>query len=154
MRLGWGELRSLGGMSDEVIRSEIAIGLKFRGADTIRDDVNESIAHLTQKAGALLAAQAIFLVVGTWGTDHGWPRLAVVVSIILVVLAALIVMTILRSIYVMAPRAEDPQAYAFEQILAMSKVLSARAARFNVALLMTFLSVILLGFGAVEAAIG
>jgi hypothetical protein len=151
MRLGWGELRSLGGMSEDMIRSEIAVGLKFRDAQKIRDDLNDSLGHLTQKAGALLAAQAIFLVVDTWGTDHGWPRAAVAISIVLLVLSALIVMSLLRSIYVLAPDTDDPQAFILEHMVSMSKILTWRAARFNVALLMTFLSVILLGFGAVEA---
>ena len=147
-------LMGLGGMPDDMIRDEIAIGLKFRDAASIRDDISDNLAHLTQKAGALLAAQAIFIVVDTWGTEHGWSKYLVLVSVVLLIVAALIVLTLLRSIYLPAPRTEVPADYAFEDIFNTARVLSARGLRFNIALYMTFLSVILLGVGAVQAALG
>jgi len=91
-------LLSSGGMSEAELREEIAATLKFRDAGDLRAEISEQLSHLTQKAGALLAAQAIFLVVDTWGMDHNWPRSAVLVSIASLVAAALIVLTLLRSI--------------------------------------------------------
>jgi hypothetical protein len=144
----------LGGMSDAMIRSELTAGLRFRDALAIRTDLADNLSHLTQKSGALLAAQAIFIVVDTWGMEHGWPRLAVLVSVVLLVVSALIVLTLLRSVYKPAPKTDDAATFVFEDILAVAKILTSRAARFNIALYMTFLSVILLGFGAVDAALG
>jgi len=150
----WERLSGLGGMSDAMLRSELTLGMRFRDALAIRTDISENLSHLTQKAGALLAAQAIFIVVDTWGTEHGWSKYVVLVSIVLLVLAALIVLTLLRSVYMPAPRTDDAATFAFEDILAVAKVLTSRALRFNIALYMTFLSVILLGIGAVDAAVG
>jgi hypothetical protein len=144
----------LGGMSDAMIRSELTIGLRFRDALAIRTDLADNLSHLTQKAGALLAAQAIFIVVDTWGMEHGWPRIAVLVSVVLLVASALIVLTLLRSIYTPAPRTDDRATFVFEDIVGVARILTARAARFNIALYMTFLSVVLLGIGAVDAALG
>jgi hypothetical protein len=150
----WSKLFGFGAMSDDMLRSEITIGLRFRDAAVIRADVSDNLAHLTQKAGALLAAQAIFIVVVTWGTEHGWPRVMALISILLLVIAALLVLTLLRSIYMPAPRTDDTATYAYEDILAVARVLASRGARFNAALYMTFLSVILLGVGAVDVALG
>lgn len=150
----WGKLIGFGAMSDDMLRSEIKTGLRFRDATVIRADVSDNLAHLTQKAGALLAAQAIFIVVVTWGTEHGWPRVMALISVLLLVVAALMVLTLLRSVYMPAPRTDDAATYAYEDILAVARVLASRGARFNIALYMTFLSVILLGVGAADAALG
>jgi len=132
-------------MNEAELRAEIAATLKFRNAADLRAEISDQLAHLTQKAGALLAAQAIFLVVDTWGLDHNWPRAAVLVSIASLVVAALIVLTLLRSIYLPSPRVDDESAFAFEDIFQSGRVMASRAARFNVALYLTFLSLFLLG---------
>jgi hypothetical protein len=144
-------LLSSGGMSDAELRDEITATLKFRDAGELRAEISEQLSHLTQKAGALLAAQAIFLVVDTWGVDHNWPRIAVMVSIASLVAAALIVLTLLRSIYLPSPRVEDEADFAFQDIFTTGKVMASRAARFNIALYLTVLSVILLGISALVA---
>lgn len=141
-------------MTTEELRREIRATLRFRDADIMRSEISEHLSHLTQKAGALLAAQAIFIVVDTWGMEHHWPRIAVLVSIISLVIAALIVLTLLRSIYLPSPRVDDPETFAMEDIFAISRVMASRAAKFNIALYLTFLSVVLLGFGAIEASLG
>ena len=150
----WSKLAGLGSMPEAMVRSELATALRFRGAVVIRAEISDNLAHLTQKAGALLAAQAIFIVVVTWGTEHGWPRLMALISVLLLVVAALLVLTLLRSIYMPSPRTDDAEAYAFEDILSVARVLASRGPRFNIALYMTFLSVILLGLGAIDAALG
>jgi len=144
-------LFSSGGMNEAELRDEIVATLKFRNAADLRAEISDQLSHLTQKAGALLAAQAIFLVVDTWGMDHNWPRAAVLVSIASLVVAALIVLTLLRSIYLPSPRVDDENDFAFGDILQSGKVMASRAARFNVALYLTFLSVFLLGVSALVA---
>ena len=59
---------------------ELENHLRFRSIDAVRATLTENLSHITQKSGALLAAQAIFLVVVTYGMDHGWTRLAALVS--------------------------------------------------------------------------
>ena len=135
-------------------REEIALYLRFREASTMREVVNESLSHITQKSGALLAAQAIFVVVDTYGIEHHWPRLAVLASTLMLVLSSLIVMTNLRSTFLASPPTiEDPAQLELESIAQTARLASLRGARFNIALYLTFLSIILLGFGAVEASI-
>jgi hypothetical protein len=148
---GWRYWLSSGGLTPEELRGEVVSALRFRDPHGMRMEVNENIAHMTQKAGALLSAQAIFLVVDTWGVEHSWSRIAMLVSVILLVLAALIVLTLLQSVFIPSPKTGDAASFEFEQIVALAAILASRAARFNIALYMTFLSVILLGFGAVEA---
>jgi hypothetical protein len=150
---GWRSLLSSGVMSREALRGEVTSALRFRDPHGMRMEVNDAIAHLTQKSGALLGAQAIFIVVDTWGMEHSWPRVAILISVILLVLAALIVLTLLQSIYLPMTKTDDAAAFEFEQIVGLAGILSSRALRFNIALYMTFLSVILLGFGAVEASL-
>jgi hypothetical protein len=141
-------------MTAAELRVEIEAALRIRDPQQVRAELSENLSHLTQKAGALLAAQAIFIVVDTWGMEHNWPHGAVLVSIVSLIVAALAVLTLLRSVYLPSPRVEDVETFMLEDIIATSKVLSSRAARFNIALYLTFLSVVLLGFGAVEASLG
>jgi hypothetical protein len=101
--------------------------------------------HNTDKAGALLAAQGIFTVACTFAIDHGWPRLPALSAILLLLLGALLAMSILRS--TIAPfhtgsEAEVPR-IAF-------RLLISRMVRFNLALYMTFVSILLLGMAAVS----
>ena len=128
--------------------------LRFRAAHELRGTLSENISHITQKSGALLAAQAIFIVVDTYGVDHGWPRIAVLVSVVTLVLAALLVMMNLRSILIVPPAdTSDAAAFERETLYRLGALAASRGARFNIALYLTFLSVILMGFGAVEASL-
>lgn len=136
-------------------REEIALYLRFRDASTIRGVMGENLSHITQKSGALLAAQAIFIVVDTYGIEHNWPQAAVLASTLMLVLAALIVMTNLRTTYMASsPHIEDSTQLELESISQIAWLASMRGARFNIALYLTFLSIILLGFGAFEASVG
>lgn len=135
-------------------REEIALYLRFRDASTIRAVMGENLSHITQKSGALLAAQAIFIVVDTYGIEHNWPQTAVLASTLMLVLAALIVMTNLRTTYMASsPMIEDSTQLELESISQIARLASLRGARFNIALYLTFLSIILLGFGAFEASV-
>jgi hypothetical protein len=135
-------------------REAIDAHLNLRGAAGLRSALSDNISHVTQKSGALLSAQAIFLVVDTYGGDHGWAREAVIVSIVTMVLAALIVMVNLRTVYLgVIVGIDDPDEMERAALLQLGRLSSSRGLRFNIALYLTFLSVILLGFGAFEAAL-
>ena len=54
------------------------------------------MSHNTGKAGALLAAQGMFAVVGTYGMEHGWIRGLVLPSMLLLMVGALLGMSILH----------------------------------------------------------
>ncbi|HEY4940450.1 MAG TPA: hypothetical protein VII56_03405 [Rhizomicrobium sp.] len=141
--------------SDARLREAIDTHLRFRSVDAIRATLSENNSHITQKSGALLAAQAIFIVVDTYGIDHGWPRLAVVVSVLALILSALIVMINLRTVYMEAPpNVSDAAELERASLFQIGKLAASRGASFNTALYLTFLSVILMGFGAIDAAMG
>ena len=141
--------------SDARLREAIESHLRFRTVDAIRETLSENNSHITQKSGALLAAQAIFLVVDTYGLDHGWPRLAVLVSVVALIVSALILMVNLRTVY-MAAASEiaDPAELERASLMQIGRLAGTRGARFNIALYLTFLSVVLMGFGAIDAALG
>jgi hypothetical protein len=101
--------------------------------------------HNTDKAGALLAAQGIFAVACTFAIDHGWPRLLALSAILLLLAGALLAMSILRSTaapFHAGSEADVPR-IAF-------RLLISRMIRFNLALYMTFVSILLLGIAAVS----
>lgn len=141
--------------NDARLREAIESHLRFRTADDIRATLSENNSHITQKSGALLAAQAIFLVVDTYGLDHGWPRIAVLVSVVALIISALILMVNLRTVYMEAASdTVEPTELERASLMQIGRLAGTRGARFNIALYLTFLSVILMGFGAVDAALG
>ena len=96
------------------------------------------MSHNTGKAGALLAAQGMFAVVGTYGMEHGWAKALVLPSMLLLMVGALLAMSILRSTMgAFAPSARDPFEVLFD--LTMHRVI-----RLNLAMYATFLSVAML----------
>jgi hypothetical protein len=136
-------------------REEVENHLRFRSVADMRATMSENLSHITQKSGALLGAQAIFLVVDTYGMDHGWPHAAVLISLLTLVVAALLIMSNLKSVYMGAAREiTDPARLELEAVVQIARLAGVRGAVFNVALYLTFLSVILLGFGAFEASLG
>ena len=100
--------------------------------------------HNTEKAGALLAAQGIFAVACTYGIDHGWPKIISIPAILLLLVGALLAMSMLRSTAAPFTReAGNVARVAFD-------LLVSRMIRFNLALYMTFLSILLLGAAAIS----
>jgi hypothetical protein len=99
--------------------------------------------HNTEKSGALLAAQAIFVVVDTFALDHGWARYPIVASMLILLLGAMTVMANLRSTTGMydAARRADSVRGVFDMVMA-------RNLRFNLALDLTYLAIALLGLPA------
>ena len=100
--------------------------------------------HNTEKAGALLAAQGIFAVASTYGIDHGWPKFLAVPAILLLLIGALLAISMLRSTAAPFTRGSGNIArVAFD-------LLVSRMIRFNLALYLTFLSILLLAGAAVS----
>lgn len=100
--------------------------------------------HNTEKAGALLGAQAIFVVVDTFALERDWPKTPTLASLFLLLAAALILMTALRS----TMAAWRPERGPEGQLRHMFNMIVSRTIRFNVALYMTFLSIVLLAVAA------
>ena len=96
------------------------------------------MSHNTGKAGALLAAQGMFAVVGTYGMEHGWTKALVLPSMLLLMLSALLAMSILRSTMgAFSPSAKDPFDALFD--LTMHRVV-----RLKLAMYVTFVSIVML----------
>jgi len=140
--------------SEARIREEVDKHLRIRSVESVRATLTENISHITQKSGALLAAQAIFIVVDTYGIDHGWPRAALVVSIVALVISALMILINLRTVYLDPAADGDANEMERASLLQHARLTTRRTARFNLALYLTFLSVVLMGFGAIDAAMG
>jgi len=113
-----------------------------RGPDQQVEFLRTTAAHNTEKSGALLAAQGVYVVVDIFAIDHGWPRTPILVSLLLLVLGSLIVMTNLRGVF---GAYRDPATAGQNPVQAIFRMVMWRTVRFNVALYLTFLSVILLG---------
>jgi hypothetical protein len=103
------------------------------------DFLRASASHNTEKSGALLGAQGIFVVVDIFAIDHGWPRGAILASLLLLLAGSLVVMTNLRS--TLGAYGRGGQTNAARNVFNM--VLS-RTVRFNIALYLTFVSILLL----------
>lgn len=106
----------------------------------------DGAVHNTAKSGALLGAQGIFVVVDIFALDHGWPIGPVFAAMLLMLAGSLIVMTNLRGSTrpferAAADGAVDPVRGSFN--LVMTRML-----RFNIALYLTFLSIVLLAVAA------
>jgi hypothetical protein len=96
--------------------------------------------HNTDKAGALLAAQGLFALAGSFALDHGWPKPIVLASMLLMFVGSLLVMSTLRGTideYRQTPEKTDPVRLMFNMLLW-------RTIRFNTALYLTFISILLL----------
>lgn len=117
-----------------------------RSPESTFDFLRSSASHNTEKSGALLGAQGIFVVVDIFALDHGWPRSAILICLLLLLAGSLIVMTNLRSTlgaYGRSLIGRDPGRSIFIMILS-------RTIRFNIALYLTFLSISLLGLAALR----
>ncbi len=110
----------------------------------------EGMQHNTHKSGALLGAQGVFVVVDTFAIDHGWPRGLVLTALLIMLAGAMLVMTNLRN--TAAPFRADGAHGRFNAARAAFSVLLYRAARFNVALYLTFLSIALLAIASLSLA--
>ena len=131
------------------VRAEVETFAKARDVHAMRAVMNENLAHLTGKSGALLQAQGIFVVVATYALDKGWPSWVALSSMLLLIIAALAVMTNLRTVFIGIDPNETGERAEFENVVRTAELTARRGVLFNVALYLTFLSVLLLGIGAV-----
>jgi hypothetical protein len=123
--------------------------VKTRDVHTMRDVMNDNLAHMTSKSGALLQAQGIFIAVATYLLSQGWPRYLSLISIFLLTIAALALLANLRTVFIgRDPGIEDDELAEVEIVVQTSLLAARRGIFFNIALYLTFLSILLLGFGA------
>ena len=132
------------------LRAEVETFVRVRDVHTMRSILNEGLSHLTGKSGALLQAQGIFIVVATYALDQGWQRYLALSSLLLLIVAALAVMTNLRSVFIgLDPNQIDAGRAEIENAVRTAEIGARRGALFNIALYLTFLSVLLLGVAAI-----
>ena len=110
------------------------------------DRLRGAVQHNTEKAGALLAALGIFTVGDTFALDHGWPQIPILLSLGLLILSTFLVMSILRS----TVRMYRHPAERHDPVREIYKLLISRMVRFNTALYLSFLSIVLLGIAALS----
>lgn len=127
----------------EATLQNLAAGLDQVAAS---ERLRNAVQHNTEKAGALLAAQGIFIVADTFALDHGWPKIQILVSLVSLVVGAFLVMSILRS----TMRMYRHRVEGAEPLRAIYKLLISRMIRFNSALYLTFLSILLLAIAAMS----
>lgn len=131
------------------VRAEVAKFVKTRDVHMMRGVMSENLAHMTSKSGALLQAQGIFIAVATYLLSQGWPRALALASIFLLTIASLAVMTNLRTVFIgRDPRIESDDEAEIEIVVQTSLLAARRGIFFNIALYMTFLSILLLAVGA------
>lgn len=114
------------------------------GTDAAVERLRNAVQHNTEKAGALLAGEGLFIVADTFALDHDWPKALVLVSLLCLVLGAFLVMSILRS----TMRMYRHNRQNFDPLREIYALLLSRMIRFNSALYLTFLSIVLLGIAA------
>jgi hypothetical protein len=137
-------------VSNERLRAEAELFVQARDVHAVRSMLNEQIAHMTGKSGALLQAQGIFVVVATYALDKGWPVYLALSSMLLLIVAALGLMTNLRTVFIgIDPDAPTGERAEFENVVRTAQLTSRRGVVFNLALYVTFLSILLLGIGAI-----
>jgi hypothetical protein len=130
----------------EAVFAEVARG---RTPEDVLAFFRDGAQHNTAKSGALLGAQGIFVVVDIFALDHGWPRLPVLAAMLTMLAGALLVMANLRgtlSPYQRSAASKDADGMATAR--ATYALVHARSLRFNVALYLTFVSVLLLAISA------
>lgn len=121
-----------------------------RSRESAIEFFRDGASHNTAKSGALLGAQGIFVVVDIFAIDHGWPKGMILASLLLMLAGSLIVMTNLRgTLRPYRGKAGGPQ---IDAVHAVFNLVLRRSLRFNVALYLTFLSIVLLGLAAVTFA--
>ncbi len=138
-RLGWRILGVPLTAADRATLLQSMIGGRSR-SDAL-DFMRTGASHNTEKSGALLGAQAIFVVVDIFALDHGWPNRTIIASMLTLLAGAMIVMANLKGATGMYTG--DPVTGVFHMVLR-------RSLRFNLALYLTYASILLLGFAALS----
>jgi len=118
-----------------------------RSRESAIEFFRDGASHNTAKSGALLGAQGIFVVVDIFAIDHGWPKEMILASLLLMLAGSLLVMTNLRG--TLRPYRGNTGGNQIDPVHAVFDLVLRRSLRFNVALYLTFLSIVLLGMAAV-----
>jgi hypothetical protein len=134
-------------VSERRVREEAERFIAVRGVSTVRAIMNDNLQHMTGKSGAPLQAQGLFLVIASFALERGWPL--ALPSLLLLVVSALVVMMNLRTVFIGLKSGDSDAEREAENVVETSMVAAARGARFNLCLYATFLSVVLIGVGAV-----
>jgi hypothetical protein len=117
-----------------------------RSKESAIEFFRDGASHNTAKSGALLGAQGIFVVVDIFAIDHGWPKEMILASLLLMLAGSLLVMTNLRgTLWPYRKKAGGAQVDAAQAVF---DLVLRRSLRFNVALYLTFLSIVLLAIAA------
>jgi len=108
------------------------------------DFVRADVTHNTEKSGALLAAQAIFLVVDLFGLEQHWSKLLLIPGMLLLLGCCVLAMANLKPTLGMYRKHPGtlPARGVFD-------VLVRRTIRLNLALYLTFISILMLAAAAV-----
>jgi hypothetical protein len=118
-----------------------------RSKESAIEFFRDGASHNTAKSGALLGAQGIFVVVDIFAIDHSWPRNVILASMLLMLAGSLLVMTNLRG--TLWPYRKKSGELQVDAVRAVFHLVLRRSLRFNVALYLTFLSIILLALAAI-----
>jgi hypothetical protein len=106
--------------------------------------------HFTAKSGALLGAQGVFVVVDTFALDHSWPKGLVLSAMLVMLLGSLIVMANLRG--TLSPHTKSNSTELRDVVRNTYELVLRRAVRFNIALYLTYVSILLLVAAALTLA--
>jgi hypothetical protein len=110
------------------------------------DFLMDSIEHNTQKSGALLGAQGLFVAIDIFAVDRAWSNAMILPSLFLLLAGALIVMTNLRgALGVYRP---GPSRTSTDHVTALFSLVLWRTLKFNIGLYSTFLSIALFAIAA------
>lgn len=135
-------------VSKRRVRAEVETFLQARDVHAMRIGINENLSHMTGKSGALLQAQGLFMVIASYALEKGWPL--ALAAMLLLIVSALAVMTNLRTVFIgLEPSDMETGRAEIENVVRTARLASWRGALFNICLYLTFLSVVLIGAGAV-----
>jgi hypothetical protein len=136
-------------LTEREVRAQVKAFIRLRDVHAVRAVMNENLAHITSKSGALLQAQGLFVVVATFLLTRGWTRTLTLAAIVLLTISALAILTNLRTVLINppAPR-KDNRDTEIEIVVQTARLASRRGAVFNLALYLTFLAILCLGIAA------
>jgi Mlc titration factor MtfA (ptsG expression regulator) len=138
-------------LGEREIRAQVKAFVRLRDVHAVRAVMSENLAHITSKSGALLQAQGLFVVVAAFLLTRGWTRTLALAAIVLLMLSALAVLTNLRTVLISPPaRQGGDKDTEIEIVVQTARLASRRGAVFNVALYLTFLSLVILGLAALS----
>jgi hypothetical protein len=137
-------------VGERTVRAQVIALIRLRDVHAARTAMNANLEHITSKSGALLQAQGIFVVVAAFLLTRGWTKILALTAIVLLTVSALAILTNLRTVLIDAPAEQKHNRDAeIEIVVKTARLGSRRAAVFNIALYLTFLSLLFIGMAAV-----